>query len=475
MKTSKPDLADNPANISNTHMLQHQVYLEGGHTHGKISYPQYLPYNPAAMHYHHHPPAPQHPATRMHPQHSHLSLAQQQAQFHHQIAQQQQQFQGDVDATRIPPSEHTWKAPENDSDRDRPEVVCDGQQLYPPPSFFPVLRHNQPPPPPQRQGGSQLSMKEIAKIHHQSIELMNKLYAKGKLDDSSYLALCTRQQDIMKQITEQNNQNMEMFRGNSVDLMKSIQFKSEILSVAASSQQPPGHHLAPGSDDMTTKRATASADDSNGEESSVLPSCYEVVFKRDRKEVFIGEAGYNVDDFVRVEADRGEDLGRVCAVNVKVDEDASPENGDFDSLPQGHQKKAMSASKSSIKRIIRKASREEMNLLSKKSVEESNVLEVCRQKVRQRKLSMKVIDAEFQFDRHKLTFFFESDRRIDFRELVRDLFALYKTRIWLQQIEKKSKSTAASASANVAKSTGGAGGRRKIGRNGSPSTISIGE
>uniref|UniRef100_H3HCT2 PSP1 C-terminal domain-containing protein n=1 Tax=Phytophthora ramorum TaxID=164328 RepID=H3HCT2_PHYRM len=65
--------------------------------------------------------------------------------------------------------------------------------------------------------------------------------------------------------------------------------------------------------------------------------------------------------------------------------------------------------------------------------EEHEVFEVCKSKVRQRLLPMNVIDAEYQFDRHKLTFFFEADRRIDFRELVRDLFAIYKTRIWLQQ------------------------------------------
>lgn len=91
---------------------------------------------------------------------------------------------------------------------------------------------------------------------------------------------------------------------------------------------------------------------------------------------------------------------------------------------------------------------------------------MCKSKVRQRLLPMNVIDAEYQFDRHKLTFFFEADRcvdgcnalfllvvcrswetnmaallcvcsmhsRIDFRELVRDLFAIYKTRIWLQQV-----------------------------------------
>lgn len=50
-------------------------------------------------------------------------------------------------------------------------------------------------------------------------------------------------------------------------------------------------------------------------------------------------------------------------------------------------------------------------------------------------LPMSILDAEYQFDRHKLTFFFEADRRIDFRELVSELFSLYKTRIWMQQVD----------------------------------------
>jgi cell fate regulator YaaT (PSP1 superfamily) len=53
---------------------------------------------------------------------------------------------------------------------------------------------------------------------------------------------------------------------------------------------------------------------------------------------------------------------------------------------------------------------------------------------------MNVVDAEYQFDRHKLTFFFEANGRVDFRELVRDLFSIYKTRIWMQQIDKNSNS-----------------------------------
>ena len=52
-----------------------------------------------------------------------------------------------------------------------------------------------------------------------------------------------------------------------------------------------------------------------------------------------------------------------------------------------------------------------------------------------RNLPMTVLDVEYQFDRHKLVFFFEADRRIDFRELVSELFSLYKTRIWMQQVD----------------------------------------
>ena len=48
---------------------------------------------------------------------------------------------------------------------------------------------------------------------------------------------------------------------------------------------------------------------------------------------------------------------------------------------------------------------------------------------------MVILDSEFQFDRHKLTYFFEANRRIDFRELVNELFGLYKTRIWMQQVD----------------------------------------
>lgn len=90
-----------------------------------------------------------------------------------------------------------------------------------------------------------------------------------------------------------------------------------------------------------------------------------------------------------------------------------------------------------MKKITRAASGEEVKMLMDKAVEEESLLKICRHKVKQRSLPMTVIDAEYQFDRHKLTFFFEAAGRIDFRELVRDLFSIYKTRIWMQQIDKE--------------------------------------
>lgn len=66
---------------------------------------------------------------------------------------------------------------------------------------------------------------------------------------------------------------------------------------------------------------------------------------------------------------------------------------------------------------------------------------------------MTVLDAEYQFDRHKLTFYFEADRRIDFRELVSELFSQYKTRIWMQQVDTSSLSVH-DAGLELAKATG---------------------
>ncbi|CAM9426198.1 unnamed protein product [Chrysoparadoxa australica] len=86
-----------------------------------------------------------------------------------------------------------------------------------------------------------------------------------------------------------------------------------------------------------------------------------------------------------------------------------------------------------LAKILRCPSEREMSKLSEKAEIEAEVVKVCKVKVKQRNLPMKLVDAEYQWDRNKLILFYESARRIDFRELVRDLFSVYKTRIWMEQ------------------------------------------
>ena len=61
-------------------------------------------------------------------------------------------------------------------------------------------------------------------------------------------------------------------------------------------------------------------------------------------------------------------------------------------------------------------------MLAAKLADEQKALQLCQSKVRAKKLPMDVIDAEYQWDRRKLTFYFIAEKRIDFRELVRELF-----------------------------------------------------
>ncbi|KAI6040057.1 PSP1 C-terminal conserved region-domain-containing protein [Pisolithus marmoratus] len=87
------------------------------------------------------------------------------------------------------------------------------------------------------------------------------------------------------------------------------------------------------------------------------------------------------------------------------------------------------------KMIYGKAQPQDRQQLVAKSQDELKALQLCQTKVRQKKLPMEVIDAEYQWDRRKLTFYFIAEKRIDFRELVRELFRLYKTRIWMASLQ----------------------------------------
>ncbi|KAK9470207.1 PSP1-domain-containing protein, partial [Dipodascopsis tothii] len=184
----------------------------------------------------------------------------------------------------------------------------------------------------------------------------------------------------------------------------------------------------------------------NGAQSAVQ-KLYYVEFKGGRLDVFyIPEgSGLNVKhgDLVIVDADRGKDLGKVTHENVSV-EDARQlkiqQHQEQQAALQQSSDPANSTAKTENvnmvnilqpKQIIRFAQPNEIQQLFVKRADEEKAMKICVSKVEERGMAMQVRDAEYQWDRRKLTFFYTASHRIDFRDLVRDLFRIYKTRIWM--------------------------------------------
>lgn len=85
--------------------------------------------------------------------------------------------------------------------------------------------------------------------------------------------------------------------------------------------------------------------------------------------------------------------------------------------------------------VVRKATQADESTLYQIEIEERKAKELCAEKIRERKLPMKLVDAEYTFDRHKITFYFTAADRVDFRQLVRDLAQHLRTRIELRHIQ----------------------------------------
>jgi cell fate regulator YaaT (PSP1 superfamily) len=141
----------------------------------------------------------------------------------------------------------------------------------------------------------------------------------------------------------------------------------------------------------------------------------EVVFKGERRAIYRNrnEIDINEGDAVVVEAERGEDLGRVSLVGALV------------KLKRG---------KGDAKGIVRMAIDKDMNQHNANLQKENDAYKVCREKIKHYNLDMKLVDVEMQFDGSKITFYFTAAQRVDFRELVKDLASVYRTRIELRQI-----------------------------------------
>lgn len=148
----------------------------------------------------------------------------------------------------------------------------------------------------------------------------------------------------------------------------------------------------------------------------------EVSFKGNRREYFSSEGeAVGPNEYVVVEADRGEDLGRVTASGAIAERKCSGcSSGCAAPVP--------------FRRVLRAAGPEEVKRAQILRGDEDRVRQITREKVLHFGLKMKVSEAEWQFDRNKLTIYFTAERRVDFRELVRDLARTFRTRIELKQI-----------------------------------------
>lgn len=124
-----------------------------------------------------------------------------------------------------------------------------------------------------------------------------------------------------------------------------------------------------------------------------------------------------VGDYVVIEVDRGLDYGAVLEITSGLEEDSS-EGGDF----------------SETRRVIRKVSPEDSKQISENKQAAKDAIKLCSRKIREYKLPMKLVDAEYSYDKKKIIFYFTSEGRIDFRELVKDLAKVFKIRIEMRQI-----------------------------------------
>ena len=87
-----------------------------------------------------------------------------------------------------------------------------------------------------------------------------------------------------------------------------------------------------------------------------------------------------------------------------------------------------------LKPVIRMATKDDKNKEQLNRKKEKDAFKICQEKIRKHNLEMKLIDVEYTFDNNKILFYFTADGRIDFRELVKDLASVFKTRIELRQV-----------------------------------------
>ncbi len=140
-----------------------------------------------------------------------------------------------------------------------------------------------------------------------------------------------------------------------------------------------------------------------------------VRFRTAGKIYFFSPLNYEIQkgDHVIVETARGVEYGTVVIAPKDIEEDKVIQP---------------------LKPVMRVASAEDEAIEAENKQKEKEAFQICLEKIKKHGLQMKLIDSEYTFDNNKLLFYFTADGRIDFRELVKDLAAVFKTRIELRQI-----------------------------------------
>lgn len=120
-----------------------------------------------------------------------------------------------------------------------------------------------------------------------------------------------------------------------------------------------------------------------------------------------------IGDYVIVETARGVEYGKVASRSNEIDDEDVV-------LP--------------LKKIIRLADEGDRERVKENEQEANEAFDVCVEKITEHQLDMRLVDVEYTFDRNKIVFYFTAEGRVDFRNLVKDLAAIFRTRIELRQI-----------------------------------------
>ena len=143
-----------------------------------------------------------------------------------------------------------------------------------------------------------------------------------------------------------------------------------------------------------------------------------VRFRKSGKVYYFDPAGLDIKkgDHVIVETARGVEYGTVVLAPHEVTDDKVIQP---------------------LKPVMRLSTEEDDRTNTENDLKEKEAFDICSEKIKKHGLVMKLIDSEYTFDRNKLLFYFTADGRIDFRDLVKDLAAIFRTRIELRQIPRR--------------------------------------